>query len=545
VSDALTEGRAAFAREAWSEARARLAEADAITPLGHADLDRLATAAHLTGRDEEAAAARTRAYDVCLARGETIPAARQAFWLAFAIIDKPARQAQAGGWLARARRLVDEAGADCAERGLLLSASAFQHVMAGDAAAAHAEFREAAEIGARFRDRDVLALARHGMGRSLLRMNRRAEGLALLDEVMVDVSRGDVAPTVAGVVYCSLIGACHELFDWRRAQEWTEALAGWCDAHPDMVPFRGSCLVRRSEVMQLRGSWDAAMREAEHACARLSDQQPEFGAACYQLAELCRVRGAFEQAEMCYRRASQAGVRLLAGLALLRLAQGQTPAALAAVRRALEETRDRRGRALVLRAAVDIFLAAGDRPGAVAAADELARLSAELDAPFLDAAVAAALGAVALDAGEIVAALGRLSDAETAWQRLDAPYEAARVRVLIGIAYRQIDDRDGAAMQFDAALDTFERLGAAPDVTRTTALAAVAAAPAPASNAGLTGREVEVLRLVATGRTNRAIAAELRISEKTVARHLSNIFVKLDLSSRAAATAYAYEHKLI
>ncbi len=552
VAPSLTDARAAFDREAWSDAFEGLVAADRQSPLAPEDLDCLATAGYLIGRDAEAADARTRAYDRHVEQGNAIAAARSAFFLAFTLLDRPGQQSQASGWLARARRLLDEAGRPCAERGFLLCAAGFQKTIEGDVEGAHALFGEAATVGAEFCDPDVTALARHGVGRALLRLQRKTEGLALLDEVMLGVTRGEVAPLVAGVVYCSVIGACHELFDWRRAQEWTTALAGWCTAHPDMAPFRGSCLVRRSEVMQLRGDWTGAIDEARRACEWLARQpaSADLGAACAQLAELHRLRGEFDLAEERYRLASQAGARLNAGLALLRLNQGQAEAACAMIRRALQETRDRRPRAHVLRAAVEILLAAGDVPSARTAAEELSQLAAEIDAPFLHAAAATAAGAVALAADDVSTALSKLRDGAVIWQQLDAPYELARVRTLVGIAYRQMEDLDGASLEFDAAQETFERLGAAPEAAHVAALVAAAAssaaaAPVRAGEGGLTGREVEVLRLVATGRTNRAIAADLGISEKTVARHLSNIFIKLDLSSRAAATAYAYENKLV
>jgi DNA-binding CsgD family transcriptional regulator len=542
--EALARGRAAFEQEAWSDAYAQLAAADRHASLEPPDLDRLATAAYLIGEDAASTDARTRAHNGFLERGEAICAARSAFWLAFAIIDKPDQRAQAGGWLARARRLLDESQQECVEQGFLLCAFAFQQASGGEVPAAHAAFGQAARIGARFRDADLIALARHGEGRTLLRMDRTTEGLGMLDEVMVAVTCGEVGPMVAGVVYCSVIGACHDLFDLRRAQEWTTALAGWCAAHPDMVPFRGPCLIRRSELMQLHGAWPAAIDEAQRACARLADapSQPDAGAAYCQQAELYRLRGEFEKADEAYRRASQAGLKPHPGLALLRLAQGQADAADVAIRRVLQETRGFRARAQALCASVEIMLAGQDLSAALSAAEELARMAGELDAPFLRAASAQASGAVALAAGDVSAAVGSLRDAWAIWGELDAPYQIAQVRALLGLAYRKLGDEDGARMEFDAAQETFERLGAAPDAAR---MATFLTPAAPQASGGLTGRELEVLRLVASGKTNRVIAAELAISEKTVARHVSNIFTKLDLSSRSAATAYAYEHKLL
>jgi DNA-binding CsgD family transcriptional regulator len=541
--EALARGRAAFERQAWSEAYSQRAAADRSTPLEPQDLDSLATAAYLVGEDAASNEARARAHHGFLSLGEPIRAARSAFWLAFANMERPGQQAQAGGWLARARRLLDENAAECAEHGFWLCANAFQKISSGDLAAAEAGFAEAARIGVRFKEPDLIALARHGQGRALLRSNRLGDGFAMLDEVMVSVTCGEVGPMIAGVVYCSVLSACHERFDLRRAAEWTAALASWCASHPDLVPFRGQCLVRRSEVLQLHGDWPEAAEEAERACQRLAAQagQPDLGLAYYQLGQVHRLSGAVAKAEEAYRRASQAGRKPHPGLALLRLAQGQIEAADAAIGPMLQEAGTLPARAHVLRAAVDIKLAGDDAAAARSAAEELTRIAAEIDAPFLRAAAAQASGAVAQAAGDAAAAVDRLRNAWSIWRDLDAPYEIAQVRALLGLAYRQLGDEEGARLELEAAEDAFERLGAAPDAARVAALVTPASRP----SGPLTGREVEVLRLVAAGKTNRSIAEELGISEKTVARHVSNIFTKLDLSSRSAATAYAYSHKLV
>jgi ATP/maltotriose-dependent transcriptional regulator MalT len=404
-------------------------------------------------------------------------------------------------------------------------------------------FEQAVELGARFGNPDVLALARHGQGRALLVQNQRTEGFAILDEVMVSVTCGEVHPIISGIVYCSVLSACHDLFDMHRAKGWTAALTAWCDAHPDVL-FRGECLVRRSEMLQLEGAWDEALAEAEQACARLHPGSParDTGTSPYRAAELYRLRGEFQKADDFYRRASQAGRNPQPGLALLRLAQGQVEAADVAIRRELQERRSPAVRAELLRAAVPILLAGKDIPAASEAADELARVATRVDAPFLRASSAAALAAVALANGEVRTAVGLLRDACVIWRDLDAPYEIARVRELTGIAYRQMGDEEGARLEFEAAADTFERLGAKPDAQR---VASIPTASSADAQGPLTGREVEVLRLIAAGKTNRGIADDLSISEKTVARHVSNILTKLDLPSRAAATAYAYSNKLL
>jgi DNA-binding CsgD family transcriptional regulator len=540
----LEQARAAFERDDWVTAFAGFTQADRADPLGGADLERLATAAFLVGEDAASTDALARAHAAFLDQGNPTAAARCAFWQAFKLIDRPSQRAQAGGWLSRCRRLLDESGRECAEYGFVLAAQAFQHVGQGDVDKAFATFEQAADVGTRFGDRNVTTLARHGCARALLRMNRRAEAFVLLDEIMVTVSAGEVGPMVVGVVYCSVISACYDVFDLGRAREWTEALSDWCAEHPDMMPFRGPCLVRRSEVMLLHGHWAEAEVEARRAIEWLAQtrSEPDAGAIHYQRAELFRLRGDFARADDEYRQASQAGRRPYPGLALLHLVRGETDAAAAAARRMLQESRDPRARARLLGPAVEILLAFGDLPAAREAARELSAIADAFDSTALRAAATQAAGAVALAEGHLDVAVGLYCDARALWQDVGAPYEAARLRTQLGHAYQQLGDVEGARLEFEAAHETFERVGAAHDVSRLASLVADRASPV---GSPLTGREIEVLRLVAAGKTNRRIAAELSISEKTVARHLSNIFTKLDLPSRSAATAYAYEHKLV
>ena len=542
--DSPQSGRAAFEKGQWAAALDLLKIADARSALDAEDLDRLATAAHLTGDDKTGIDARTRAHQAFLDRGDAVRAFRCAFWLGFALSNDPTQQAQASGWLARGRRLLEERGQeDCAERGFVLCGTAFMKVGTGDIAGANEAFAQAARIGTRFKDTDLTALARHGEGRTLLYLNRAAEGFAILDEVMVSVTCGELGALATGAVYCSVIAACCDLFDLRRAQEWTDAMSRWCAAHPDMQLFRGECLVQRSQLLQLHGSWRAALEEAERACERLAASPgPAIGNAYYQRADVHRLRGELDEAEVWYRRAAQAGRKPQPGLALVRLARGDAGTADMTIRGALAESRLPRQRVYLLRAAVEIALARNDLAAARADAAELQELAERLAAPFARGAWKHASAAAALAAGEPSAATALLRDACTEWQELDAPYEIAQTRALLGIAYRTLGDEDGAELELEAASEVFDRLGASADVARLAGL--LTAKPAHASGP-LTGREVEVLRLVAAGKTNKAIASELGISEKTVARHLSNIFTKLDLPSRSAATAYAYEHKLV
>jgi DNA-binding CsgD family transcriptional regulator len=542
-TDALGQGRRSFARQAWAEAYAQLSAADGHAPLGPEDLERLATAAYLTGRDDDGADVGARAHHEFLRQGQVERAVRCAFWLGFSLIEQ-GDEARGGGWLARARRLLDDAQLDCVEQGYLLYPEALQALLQGDTAAAGAGFDEVARIGGRFEDPDLLALGRLGLGATRLAKGETTAGVALLDEAMIAVEAGEVSAVVAGIVYCAVIESCQEIYDLRRAQQWTASLTRWCAAQPDLVPYRGQCLVHRSEVMTLHGAWPDAMDEARRAASRLTAPppgRPAAGLAFYQQGELHRLRGQAAEAEEAYRQASQWGRDPQPGLALLRLVQGQADSAAAAIRRVLDEASGFVARSRLLPAQVEILLSAGDVQGAGAAADELAGLAGELGAPFLTAVAAHARGAVLLAGGDPRAALAELRRAWLAWQELEVPYEAARVRVLLGLACRDLGDQDGAEMELDAARWVFRQLAAAPDLARVEALSGkVAAGPA-----GLTERELQVLRRVAAGETNKAIAADLFVSERTVDRHMSNIFAKLGVSSRAAATAHAYQHGLI
>jgi DNA-binding CsgD family transcriptional regulator len=310
-----------------------------------------------------------------------------------------------------------------------------------------------------------------------------------------------------------------------------------------MVAFSSACLVHRSEIMQLQGAWSDAFHEACRACERAehADRKPP-GAAIYQQAEIYRLRGEFAKAEDTYRAASERGFEPYPGLALLRLAQGRARAACAAMRRLTSTSRDPLRRARLLPAHLEIMLAAGDLEEARRTRDELRTLASTFGADVLRALVAQADGAIALAEGKAPAALDPLRRAFELWERLEAPYEAARVRVLMGHACRAFGDDEAAALEYQTARSVFERLGAQPDLVRVDQQTRPLE---PASNNRLTSRELHVLRLISTGRTNREIAEELRLSERTIDRHVSNILAKLDVRSRTAATAYAYGHKLL
>lgn len=540
-SEPIKRGRAAFSSHRWTEAVTALSAADEVSALAPVDLECLAEAAYLIGQNERSEDAWIRAHQERVGIGDAEGAARCAFWLAFQLLNS-GEQTRGFGWVSRAARLLEGVEQDCRERGYILVTDALRLIFSGDPDAAGAMFARAVAAGERFGDPDLTALARNGQGRALLRQGKTADGFGLLDEVMVAVTTGEVSPVVSGDVYCSMIEACHEVFDLRRAREWTSALNRWCEAQPEVVPYRGTCLVRRSEILQLNGQWSDALHEAERARTRLSTPpgQPALGAAYYQLAELHRLRGEFAKAEDAYSNANQHGRFPQPGLAQLRLAQRHMDAALAAISQALEIARPDRVRAKLLAACAEIVLAADDVGAAREAARELGQMAGEGAAPFLRGLSSQAAGAVLLAEGAAGPALVPLRAALEVWLDLSAPYEAARVRVQLGRACRALGDHDTAAMELAEAKRAFKQLGAEPDLEQLGSLEGGIRAAS-----GLTRREAEVLALVATGKTNRQIATDLFISEKTVARHLSNIFTKLGLENRSAATAYAFKHDLI
>lgn len=538
----LARGRASFERKAWGSAYRELNAAAGDAALCAEDLERLAFTARLLGNQTECADLLARAHQEFLNQGETARAARAAIWLAFHSHFR-GEAARGNGWVARANRILEAHAQECVESGYLLHLSAVQTFFEGDAAKAHALFVEATKIGERFGDRDLMTLARHGQGRALIRMDQATRGVSLLDEAMVAITAGDVSSPIVGDVYCSVIEGCHEIFDLRRAQEWTTALAQWCASQPDLVPYQGSCLVHRAQILQLHGAWDEAMAEARQARERFSNPpgQRAIGGAYYLLGDLFRLIGNFREAEQAYLAAGHHGFQPEPGLAQLKLAQGDEDAAAGAIRRTLKETRDLRARAPALAASVDIMLAAKEIEEARSAAHELRKMADHLPAPYLLAAAAQAEGNVLLAEGKPNDALTELRNAWQLWCALEAPYDAARSRVAIGLACRAMGDPATADLEFEAARREFQRLGAQPDLERLRRLST----PTDSAVGGLTLREVEVLREIAAGKSNRKIAEDLGISEKTVARHVSNIFTKLGLSSRAAATAYAYQHHLV
>jgi ATP/maltotriose-dependent transcriptional regulator MalT len=543
--------RDALGRHDWAVARA-------LAVAGVADLDRaegrspdhdlvagdwldaLAEAAWWLGHLDECIAARERAHACYDRAGATLPAGRCAVSL-YHHWSLKGKRAIASGWLGRARRAL-RAQSGSAEYGYLLLYEAEVAHGAGDIAGAAAGVEEAMDLGQQLRVPDLEAQALQALGRLLIDDGRPAEGLARLDEAMLFAIEGRLSPFVTGRVYCSLISACHELGDIRRANEWIGAAASWAESHPFTV-FPGLCRLHRADLMQWRGDWRAAEAEARQACSELQDIFVANAAVAHAgVGEICRRRGDLDAAEEAFARAESLDARPAAGLALLRLAQGRADAASVVIAAAIEETSwNRLARGWLLPVEVQVAVALGDVERARRAATELTETARLFESPVLGAAAASATGRVELAAGDPRASAS-LRAAVRRWAELDAPYEAAGTRVLLARACRAAGDEESAEASLAAAAAVFARLGATLDLREVDVLrAARSRAGLPC---GLTAREAEVLRLVATGLTNKQIGAELSLSSKTITRHLSNIFAKIDVSSRAGATAFAFEHQL-
>ncbi len=508
-----------------------------------AALERQAIAAYLAGAENESEELWSRAHSEWLAAHDAERAARCVFWIVLDLFNR-GEWARGNGWLARGLRLVEDEPHSPA-CGLLLVLATRNHLKQGDIDSATAAADRAIAIDVRHDDAELAVFSRLALALVHARRGRFSDASPLFDEIMVSVTIDRVSPIAVGVVYCAVIDACRSLFDLSRAREWTTALGRWCSVQPNLVAFRGKCLVHRAEIMRLTGAWSEALAEAEEACAWSDAHAASFkypsGAAFYELAEIHRLRGDFAAAESAYQRASEHGQLPEPGRTLLQLAQGRPEDARMAIRRLLTEQQPGVVRAAVLLAAVEILVDT-DEAQAQRAATELAEMSEQYAAPALRALAAQAAGIVCLAQGDDLSALNRLREAWMLWQELEAPYDAARVRVLLGHVCQHLGDDRTAELEFDTARRIFERLAAAPDIARVDAMRQQNHG---ARRGVLTARELQVIELIAKGKTNREIALELSISERTVDRHVSNILVKLDLPSRSAATAYVYQHGLL
>jgi DNA-binding NarL/FixJ family response regulator len=539
AAEVLQAARDAYRRRDWPGARERFTAARAAGELAAEDLEAFSDAAWWLGEVDESLAVLAEAYRRHLDEGRPRSAAMAAIGVAFHHFLR-GEGVVGSGWMGRAQRLLQDEP-DNVEHGYARVFELEAGLDGPDPAAVIADARWVREIGRRHGDPNLVAVGCLFEGRVLVKQGRVVEGMALLDEAMLAVLSEELRPEWAGNIYCHLMAAFYEIADVRRAAEWTEATTRWLASLPAAVLFTGVCRIHRSQVLQLKGAWTQAEREAVLVCQDLEDLHV-VGAAegYYQVGEIRRLRGDLAGAEEAYRHAHRLGRDPQPGLALLRLAQDRAGAASASIRAALTAvTHDRLARARLCAALVEVALAAGERKTAREACEELNQTASTYGSSGLEAAALQARGTLVLAEGRPEAALQTLRAAHRRWQELDAPYDAARVRLLLATTYQALGDGDAAALELDEAEAVFDRLGATLDSGRMAALRG-----RPVLPDGLTEREAEVLALVAAGRSNREIAAALVLSQKTVARHLSNIFAKIDVTSRTQAAAYAYEHGL-
>lgn len=565
VAIRLSRARELHLQSRWAEACDEFATADQLEPLAADDLEALAEASQVLGRGEEAIATLRRAFQARMEAGEIDRAVTSAFWRWQALIIN-GEFARANGWLAQVRSLAQKhrtpevpAGEDSgaqpllahpdrslpiSDNGWFLVADAYSLIAAADYAAAVQLLQLAAEVGSRLGQIDLVAFATMIRGRALIKSGRLKEGISGLDEAMLLVVDRDTSPRATSMLYCSAIGTCQEAREFARAREWTLALSAWLDSLPQLGgAYFGDCRIYRSSLMRLSGDWREALAEVAMVCDDLTRGfgQRIAGHAFYELGETHRLLGSPE-AEDAYRRAAECGAAIQPGLAMLRLAQDDVDAAVVGIRRALTETQGKLERLGLLSACVTIMLAAGNVDAARAAVDEMELIAEVYDTPAVQVEVDAAKGAVALDEGDVATALPLLRSAARWWREIEAPYAVATLSVLIALACRAMGDDEAAQLELESARATFSRLGARPDLHRVETLLNPSQ---PVSSHGLTARETQVLKLIAAGKTNHAIASELFLSERTVHRHVTNIFDKLGVRSRTAAASYGIQHHIV
>ena len=540
VAEVLEVARDAYRQRDWPRAEQCFTAARRHAPLTPEDLDALSDACWWLGRVDECIDAGEAAFRGYLRLERSGDAAMCAIGLAVSLFLR-GEEVLGSGWISRAQRLLKDLPEEPAHGYLRYIVDVEGGLEGDDLDAVVAAAREIRGIGHRHGDPNLVSGGVLGEGRALLKLGDVARGSQLLDEAMVAVLHNDLDPQWAGNIYCHLMAACHEVADIRRARECTEATSSWLAELPAAVLFTGICRVHRSQVLQVTGDW----RSAEHEAARVLDDLAgihvaSVAEAYYQVGEMRRLRGDLDGADDAYGRARELGRDPHPGLALTRLAQGRAESAGAAIGAALRAVgNDRIARARLCTAQVEIALAAGDLEVAQQACAELEDAAATYGTSGLEAAALHWRGAVALAEGRAEEALPALRAACRRWHNVHASYDAARSCVLLGRAYRALGDWETAAAELASANETFERLGATVDASRVAELTGDRSLPK-----GLTEREAEVLAHISSGKTNRDVAEALVLSEKTIARHLSNIFTKLGVSSRTEAAAFAFAHGL-
>jgi DNA-binding CsgD family transcriptional regulator len=569
MSGTLDLARSAFRDRQWrdaAEAFAR-AESDALsegrTRAGEGllpeDLEALGRSYALTGRIDDAASALARAYEAYAAAGNLVAAADTAGWLAL-FLSTHGRQSAAAGWTLRANHVLARLDGPTPQHVLAMLPAAIMRLYSEGGRAAEPALQHAVDMAEPLGDDEVLALARLGLSHAWVGMGRFDDGLHLLDAVIAVALANLAGPVASGVLFCGAIEICELALDLPRAREWTRALDHWRGSQAGLITFNGECEMHRSFFYQLHGAWDEALETAQAAQAFYREGNVNAGyGGFYAAAEIHRLRGDTAEAEASYARAHACGWDPLPGLALLRLDEGRAADAQELLRGTAIRTNDAYSRTL-LPAIVEVELAAGDPAAARDAARELEDIARSHATPW-SLALAAAAQARVLEHDDAAAAHEAARRAFALWSEIGAVYEAARCLALQGRICAALGEPARAAAALASARAVFEDLGARPALTEVATLAELASlaaperaadSPAPAGHAPSSGtrpaalspRELEVLRYVSAGLSNRELGRALFLSERTVARHVGSILSKLGVSSRTAAAAYAYEHGL-
>jgi class 3 adenylate cyclase len=461
----LQAGRDAADRHAWREAYELLKQADESGQLTADDLKMFGESSWWLGKLEDSISARERAFTAYLTDGDKRKAAVMALTLANDYFGKLAHSIGAG-WFNKAERLLQDEP-DCVEKGWLAMMHALSALMISDYEAVLTEAESTLAIGTEFGDRDLLAFGLCFKGRALVGLNQVKEGLGLLDEATVAAVSGELRPFSTGMIFCMAISTTAELADYGRAGEWTDASMRWCERQ-SIAGFPGICRVHRAEIMRLRGAWAEAEQEARRALTELQPFNLMFaGEGFYELGEIRLRMGDIEGAEDAFRQGNELGREPQPGLALLRLAEGKIDSAASAIGRALDDPAGNRIQRLrLLPAQVEIALAAGDLDTTRAAVEELEGLRDVYDSNVLQATTLGARGALELAEGRPGSAIRSLRQSRRLWKEADLPYEAARARLMLGLALRADGDEDAAELEITAAKKAFEKLGAALDLRR-------------------------------------------------------------------------------
>lgn len=530
LAHTLDTAHAAVERGDWRTAYDVLAAVRAEgTPLPLEAVDELGRAAWWLGRTQESIRLSEEVHHQLLADGLLDRAAQSAAEVAIVAMLR-GDGALGSGWLSRARRLLQDRPPGLAH-GLVAFADCLVAIETSDLDAVRARALEMQALGRQIGELTISSLGLMLEGVARARDGELVDGFALLDEAMLPVIGGQVIPEFAGAMYCLTISTCTELADLERARRWTVATERWCEQFSDAVMYLGICRVHRAHLLEREGAWDRAEQEAQRVCEELADVNASVVAeGFYQVGEVRRLRGELDAAEQSYRRARALGRIPQPGEALLRLARGQHEEAWQVIEQAFGECRDDPfTRARLLLAEAEIGHATRRATDVARSASSLDAIAERYGSEGLCTWAAHARGLSLLTAGDAGQAVEALTDARRRYDAMHARYDAARLRLLQAECERMLGHDDRASAEERAGRAALDALGAAPT------------SPPPG---GLTPRELEVLAHVAAGASNRRIGEALSITEKTVGRHLSNIYLKLDVGSRTEAAAWAHQHQV-